>query len=448
MALGKFLKRLLTGEQEVLISDNPFAKVEVQEAQEPPKATLRQDTPAAILHRDEIIDGRGRIAGYRFYVSPFGDDTVTDGRAFVDALKSEAVSTFAQRRLTVIPLTMEDWRGADFRQFIAPHTVFLIQVPFVRPLPGDWLAGLAELKASGVRIALQDATPVPGHEAALAHASLVFIDYRAYSLQNFERLVKAYRQFNPGLAIAADGISSWPERRMCLSLNIDFCLGGFSTTVDEEDKSPRLNQSRLVLIELVNLLRREAELDELVATAKRDPGVAVQLVAMANSPMAGLNNQVAGLDQAIMVVGREMLYRWLTISMFRVGGNAQRDEALLELAMGRARFLELLGLDRLSRKQAEELFLVGLLSLLDSLLSMPMTKVVEKMNLSPAVVDVLLRSEGVYGRYLLLALAVEKGRTEIAARQAASLGLSAETVDRSALAALSWAQEAMSFGRA
>lgn len=448
MALGKFLRRIFTGEADIRISDNPFPKEEILVAGVPPKTTLRQETSAAILHRDEIIDSRGRIAGYRFFVCSVGDGAAVDGAAFVDALKSEAVANFAQRRLTVIPLTMDDWHRADFQQFIAPQTIFLTHLPPVRPLPEDWLAWLTEVKASGVRLALQDAAPIADHEAALALASLVFIDSRAYSLQNFERLVKTFRQAHPGLAIAADGISSWPERRMCLSLMVDYCLGGFATTVDEEDKSQHLNQSRLVLIELINLLRRDAALNELAAMAKRDPGVALQVVAMANSPMAGLNNQVASLDQAIMVVGREVLYRWLTISMFRVGGNTQHDETLLELALARARFLELLGQQKLSRQQAEELFLVGLLSLLDSLLSMPMAKIVEKMKVSPVVADVLLHSEGAYGRYLMLALAVEKGRGEQAARLAELLDLAAKTLDKSALDAMAWAQEALSFGRA
>jgi hypothetical protein len=57
------------------------------------------------------------------------------------------------------------------------------------------------------------------------------------------------------------------------------------------------------------------------------------------------------------------------------------------------------------------------------------------------------RSEGAYGRYLLLALAVEKGRGEHAGRLASSLGPTSEVVDKSALAALDWAQQAISFGR-
>ena len=49
--------------------------------------------------------------------------------------------------------------------------------------------------------------------------------------------------------------------------------------------------------------------------------------------------------------------------------------------------------------------------MLDSLLSMPMAKILEKMNVTREVADVLLRSEGMYDRYHILALAVEKGRS-------------------------------------
>jgi len=115
----------------------------------------------------------------------------------------------------------------------------------------------------------------------------------------------------------------------------------------------------------------------------------------------------------------------------------------LEVALARARFLELAALSVGSRQQADELFLVGLLSFVDALLGLPMEEVVSAMSLPPVVCDVLLRSEGPYARFLILALAVEKCLAERAAQLADPLGITLDALNHHRDEALLWAEEAV-----
>jgi EAL and modified HD-GYP domain-containing signal transduction protein len=151
---------------------------------------------------------------------------------------------------------------------------------------------------------------------------------------------------------------------------------------------------------------------------------------------------VTSIDQAIMVLGRQQLYRWLAIGMFRAGSASPRDEVLLELALARGRFLELLGQEKFAKADCDELFLLGLLSLLDSLLGLPMAQVVERIHLTPALREVLLENGGPLGRYLLLAIAVEKGHVQNVARLAGQLGHTLGAVEAASIEALAWAEEA------
>jgi len=147
-----------------------------------------------------------------------------------------------------------------------------------------------------------------------------------------------------------------------------------------------------------------------------------------------------------MVLGREQLYRWLSIGMFRTGASSPRDEVLLELALARGRFLEILGQENLAKPECDELFLLGLLSLLDSLLGLPMSAVVEKIHLSPDLKAVLLSSSGPLGRYLMLAIAVEKGNIGNVARLAGQLGYPLELIESASIEAIRWAEEAVNLG--
>jgi EAL and modified HD-GYP domain-containing signal transduction protein len=98
--------------------------------------------------------------------------------------------------------------------------------------------------------------------------------------------------------------------------------------------------------------------------------------------------------------------------MFRLGGgaNKERDESLLEVALTRARFLETCS--SLPQAKRDELFLVGLLSLFDVLLGVPMANLVGKMHLSDEIRDVLLNSEGEYGPYLMMVLLLERDKVD------------------------------------
>jgi EAL and modified HD-GYP domain-containing signal transduction protein len=78
-------------------------------------------------------------------------------------------------------------------------------------------------------------------------------------------------------------------------------------------------------IELLNLLRTEAELPALLDVVKRDPGMTYQLLQWANAPANGLGTQVTSLQQAFLVLGRNQLYRALTVSMFRLGASTHQD---------------------------------------------------------------------------------------------------------------------------
>ncbi len=399
--------------------------------------------PAAVVQRDEILDAHSRIAGYRFSARRPESAATPDAAATVAILACANVTQFAQRRMALIPLRAADWFAQDFASLVGPHTVFLLDSPPGEGMPDEaWQSAVAAIRAARAKVALAGRT-LAECPAALASADYLLLDFNAYSLPGFEAQLRQLRQANPGLKLLIDGIARWAEFRYCLAQGADYGIGGFSTEPDEENGTQEISQSRLVLIEILNLLRREADVDELARVAKRDPGVVVKVVAMANSPVLGLAQSVTSIEQAMLVLGRAQLYRWISIGLFRSGANSPRDEVLLELALARGRLLECLGSATKTKAECDELFLLGLLSLLDSLLGVPMSTVVSRINLSPALGEALLQSGGALGPYLSLAIAVEKGHVANVARFANGLGHELAEVESATMAALAWADEAL-----
>lgn len=415
-------------------------------AAEAPLPHLSSEDPETLVLREEILDARNRLCGYRFSPRPSG--VVVQESAYWEALQALRVRTFAERRPVFIRIGMDAVVFQRHLGMLAPHAYFVLDVTHEAADPDKITGRLAALRGagartavSGVRVAMAES---PGVLSFLAEADLVVLHMADPRFSGLPGLIATLRQQHPALQIAVEGVHQWEERRLCASWGVDYCLGDFISRPDDAPSSTGLDQGKLTAIALLNLLRNDAEDAELAETAKRDPGATFQLLKWANSSALGLTTRIGSLQQAIMVLGREQLVRWLTVSLFRKSAQRERDEALLEIALARARFLETLPLAHLGRAQRDELFIVGMMSVFDALLSMPMAKVLDHMQLSPAVQDVLLRSDGPYSRYLMLLLTLERGSAQQVAARAEVLDTTGEALAATRQAAFDWAQQALS----
>jgi len=376
---------------------------------------LRADS-AWMVRRDELLDDAGRLAGYRFVVH--GDAAVPlQADALAQVLADAGVPAFAERRLALVHLDHLDWaRSAALSALATARWVWHVDVSRLLGGPEEWLPALQALRAAGQGVAVCGLGEEGAQHPALAAATHAVLDFSRYSPAALEPQLKALLKAWPNLGVAVEQV---PEN------------------------GRKLNASRLVLLEMLNLIRSDADASALAAVAKRDPGVAVQLLSQANSAQHGLQQAITGLDQAIMVMGRQALYRWVAVAVFRAGGDNPRDATLLEMALSRARFLELVGQAAGNKGQADELFLVGLLSFVDVLLNMSMAELLQRMSLPQAVQDVLVRTEGAYAPHFLLTLAVEKCHARRMAQLAEELGVAVDELNAHRTAALLWAEEAV-----
>ena len=202
------------------------------------EATRKQRRSSILVHRDEIIDGRTRICGYRFRTVPMDASVPPSPVARANALAADHLAKFALQRTAVVSLRVDEWRAADFRQFATPNMIFHVDLP---PPGGDiasWRAGLADIKASGAKVALDrvaDAFPLA---EALDLADVVCLRPAAYSREDLERLIGSLRSRHPDLAFIVDGVATWPEYETCLELGIQYCLGSFAEAPHGADQAP------------------------------------------------------------------------------------------------------------------------------------------------------------------------------------------------------------------
>ena len=101
--------------------------------------------------------------------------------------------------------------------------------------------------------------------------------------------------------------------------------------------------------------------------------------------------------------------------------------------------MELLALETMPPEEADQAFVVGIFSMLDAMLSIPMESALELLNVPEPVAAALLRREGVFGDLLTLAEACESSDDAAFDRSANVLHLTSQQINLAHLQALAWA---------
>lgn len=158
-----------------------------------------------------------------------------------------------------------------------------------------------------------------------------------------------------------------------------------------------------------------------------------KILRLVNSAQYGISTTITSIHQAIAMIGLEPLRGWLTLLL--LSNTVDKPEELTIIAMLRAKMCELLA-RRTGQRTASSFFLVGLLSVLDALMDLPMTEVLDHIPLSKDITDALFYGAGRPGEALKCVLAYERGDWD----RVCFSGLSANQIREIYLDAVDWAE--------
>jgi hypothetical protein len=208
--------------------------------------------------------------------------------------------------------------------------------------------------------------------------------------------------FGPHLAHRVDSARRFAE---CAAAGFAWFSGAypFDTQAGQGQDGP----SRRRLLSMLALLARDADSRDLERLLKQDSVLAFHLLKLVNSAAFALNTPITGYVQAITVLGRRQLQRWLQLLLYAGGAADGAPNLLLPLAALRAGQLEMLcKADGGDRDEQDLAFMTGAFSLLDRLLCMPMKDILAELRLPQHVEAALLDRTGALGERLRM---VEQG---------------------------------------
>jgi EAL and modified HD-GYP domain-containing signal transduction protein len=219
---------------------------------------------------------------------------------------------------------------------------------------------------------------------------------------------KSWPQSLLGLPTLATDLSSEDDLELAMQEGISYACGAFhgSSMVPGPASQQRVPPGVARLTNLMNLLVSDAELSAIANEIKGDVGLSYRLLNLMQGAKFASRYAALSVEQAVMALGRDELYRILSIMLLRFGGTRKVSSALEEVALCRARFLELLAIER-GEQAPGHFFTMGLVSLLSSLFRQDLAVIAGDISMADEARRALLQQDGPWNDYLRVAMHVE-----------------------------------------
>ena len=267
----------------------------------------------------------------------------------------------------------------------------------------ETLAALRRLKSLNFRIALDDFVYSRKLVPMIELADYVKLDLRALGSRRFQEQFTLLRPFKVG--IVAEKIESEAEFRWCRQLGCGL-FQGYYLRRPEMLSGRRIPANRLSVLSLLSeCANLESSANMIAATIARDAPLTYGLLRLANSALHRRRSEIRSPAQAVMMLGIDFVSRWAALLI--LSGNDDCPAGYLEAAIQRARMSELIGTSL--HCSAQEAYITGLLSTLDSVFNEPLAALVEPLPIDIRFKRALLQREGALGGVLDCVLAYEAG---------------------------------------
>lgn len=319
---------------------------------------------------------------------------------------------------------------------LLPPTLAVVEV--LESVPADDLvvAALKRLKQAGYMVALDDFVFNDPREALIEFTDIIKVDIQQTTPEQCTEMMVKYGSWLRHLL--AEKVETREEFAATKKAGFRYFQGYFF-------RRPEVMQAKEIPASRVNYLRllravSQPELNhsEFESMIKQEVSICYRLLRYLNSAAFGIQNEVRSVRHALALLGEREVRRWVRlVATLAIGED--RSSELVTTAMVRARFCELLA-PRVPHGESD-LFLMGMLSMVDAILEIPMSAVLESIPLDQETKSLLLGAPSNLRPLYDLMLARESGDWTNTAECSRKLGLSESEVAEAFWQAMQWARQ-------
>jgi EAL and modified HD-GYP domain-containing signal transduction protein len=347
------------------------------------------------------------------------------------------ISEFTGNKPAFINFTLETLIKG-YPETLTPEEVVVEILETIKP--GKKLLSICkDLHEKGYTIALDDYI----HQAVWQHfypfIHIIKIDWQITTLDTIKIVKAAIKDF-PHIKLLAEKVETYEEYNQALALDFEL-FQGFFFAKPEMIKTKSLSPSQIAMAELLyETSKKELDLVSITSVFERDVTLSYKLLRYANSAIFKRRIDISTIKQALVVLGSAELIRFLGL-MFAANINPDKPSELINAAMIRAKFCDLMASEIKSPLDSSIAFLTGLLSLIDAIVDEDLANILTKLPLAQQIKDTLLTRKGDMADLIILLEFIERAEWSKTNVVMTKLGLKKTNVLKSYNQAIAWADE-------
>lgn len=372
------------------------------------------------IARQPIVDKDHKVLAYELLfrsvqedgsILPiFDDNLLATTRVLVNTLNHIGVNNLVDKHKAFI--NVDEEMLFDNMITTIPKERFVIELLETVDVTPELLIRIKELKSIGYSFALDDAscddTFIKNFTPLFPLIDILKLDLKLIDLTHLKEHLHKFEEYN--FQLLAEKVETEEEFETFKAFGCELFQGYFFAKpkiISKEAIDPHYKN----IFKLIKLLDKDIEIEELSVEFEKQADITLQLLRFMNSGQMHLKTQIKSIKHAISLLGKVPLKQWLLLIAYSKSdhnNSAKVNSPLLTMAASRSKFMyELMNTLHHEKKLNHEAAFVGLLSLMDAIVRVPIKEILDELQVDKAIVNAIIDHEGELGELLELVLDVE-----------------------------------------
>lgn len=327
--------------------------------------------------------------------------------------------------------------NSRFIELFSPDYIIIEVLESVKLTP-TVLESLKWIKNQGYKLALDDFNNYEKYDEIIDYIDFIKVDFLQTINKDRESVIKDCR--NKNIRFIAEKIETLEDMKDAIDYGYSFFQGFYlSKPIIISTKEVFTNKLNYISV-IEELNKKPVDIFAVEDSIKRDLALSYKLLRLINSASLGIKQEITSIRQAIVLIGVNNLKRWIyVITLKSLTGD--KHQPLITTSLVRARFGELLVEESNNNLNSFDIFLTGMLSLIDRFIDMPIEEILRALPISNNVKASLTGEDNINSRILGFIMEYESGNWRSVDERLALIKLSGEKVYDCYLEALAWVQK-------
>ncbi|MDQ1297907.1 MAG: hypothetical protein QG558_445 [Campylobacterota bacterium] len=366
------------------------------------------------IGRQPILNAEGKCVAYELLYrskgatrAVFEDDTKATTRVIINLVHNIGISSIIGDKAGYI--NVDDHTLLSDTLLSVPKEQFVFEILEYTKMSVAIVERVRQLHDFGYRFALDDfscnSKNIEYFKALFPFIDIIKIDLLEKPACSIEEIGQKFKPYN--VVLLAEKVEDMETFERCKKAGFDLFQGYFfekPTVVEGKSIEP----SVINAIDMINILYTTTDMNVVSQKFSLYPELTFNLLRYINSSKYSFKKDITSIKQILNLLGPSRLRSWL--SLFLYGSTKERifQEAITDAARFRANMMSELVSAHGKPELADEAFLTGSLSLIDTYLQIDMHEIIEKIQLSKSIEEALLKREGYFGKFLSITEKLEK----------------------------------------